>query len=167
MKRRQSINYENNEDFYNRLVEWKESGIEKIPDDIALTIVKICENLAKSGKFCGYTWKDEMICDGIFSCCKFAKNFNPEKSSNPFAYFTQIAYHAFIKRIQIENQKNATLAEYRDQITTLYGLQDIDCDEETGAYSNIDNTAKRINRTFIKPKKAPKKKQVVTIEDLS
>ena len=55
MKRRQSINYVNNEDFYNRLVEWKESGIEKIPDDIALTIVKICENLAKSGKFCGLT----------------------------------------------------------------------------------------------------------------
>jgi hypothetical protein len=96
MKRRQSINYVNNEDFYNRLVEWKESGIEKIPDDIALTIVKICENLAKSGKFCGYTWKDEMICDGIFSCCKFAKNFNPEKSSNPFAYFTQICWNSFI-----------------------------------------------------------------------
>ena len=55
MKRRQSINYVNNEDFYKRLVEWKESGIEKIPDDIALTIVKICENLAKSGKFCGLT----------------------------------------------------------------------------------------------------------------
>ena len=167
MKQKTSINYVNNEDFYNRLKEWKESNVEKIPDDIALTLLKICENLAKSGKFCGYTWKEEMIGDAIFSCCKFAKNFNPEKSFNPFAYFTQIAYHSFIKRIQIENQKLATLTEYRDQLSTLYDLQEIDEDDSNNTYNSIDNTAKRINRTYIKPKKKQKaSKKTLTIEDL-
>ena len=82
VKRKPSINYVNNADFYNRLVEWKKSGDKKIPDDIAKTLVMICEHLAESGKFAGYTWRDEMVCDAILSCIKFCGNFDPEKSKN-------------------------------------------------------------------------------------
>lgn len=163
-KQHTSMNYVNNEEFYNKLVAWKESGDEKIPNDIALILYQICNNLAKSGRFAGYTWREEMVEDAIFATLKFCKNFNPEKSKNPFAFYTQIAYNAFIKRINIEKLHLETLSEYKDQITTLYDIQeDVDDDE---SYSQIENTAKRINRTYMKTsKKKPKKPKMKTLED--
>ena len=46
-----------------------------------------------------------MISDGIENCLQYIHNFNPEKSNNPFAYFTQIIYYAFIRRIQKEKKQ--------------------------------------------------------------
>ena len=46
-----------------------------------------------------------MISDGIENCLQYCSNFNPEKSNNPFAYFTQIIYYAFIRRIQKEKKQ--------------------------------------------------------------
>ena len=46
-----------------------------------------------------------MISDGIENCLQYASNFNPDKSKNPFAYFTQIIYYAFIRRIQKEKKQ--------------------------------------------------------------
>ena len=166
MKRKPSVNYINNEEFYNRLVEWRNSGEEKIPDDIALCLMKICNNLARNAKFSGYTWKDEMIGDALYSCIRFVRNFDPEKSKNPFAFFSQIAYNSFAKRIGIENQKLATLAEYKEEIAVIYGLQD-ESDDDDNRYGNIENTAKRINRTYIKhPKKTKQKQQAQTGNDI-
>ena len=161
VKRKPSINYVNNADFYNRLVEWKKSGDKKIPDDIAKTLVMICEHLAESGKFAGYTWRDEMVCDAILSCIKFCGNFDPEKSKNPFAFYSQIAYNSFIKRIGIEKQKLETAAEYKDHVYVLYDLQEEVDDNSDNRYGSIENTAKRINRTYMKPKKQKKKSQNV------
>ena len=129
--------------------------------------MQICENLSRSGKFVGYSWREEMVNDAIVSCIKFARNFNPEKSENPFAFYTQIAYNSFLKRIGQENQRLAMLAEYKDQMTTLYDVQP-DCDDDgDNRYGNIESTAKRINRTYLKPKKAKKRKEseVKTIDD--
>lgn len=142
-------------------------GDEKIPDDIAITLMQICENLSRSGKFVGYSWREEMVNDAIVSCIKFARNFNPEKSENPFAFYTQIAYNSFLKRIGQENQRLAMLAEYKDQMTTLYDVQP-DCDDDgDNRYGSIESTAKRINRTYLKPKKNKKRKEseVKTIDD--
>lgn len=156
-KQKPSINYVNNAEFYKRIVEWKESGEETIPNDIAATIMMICKNLAKSGKFAGYSWIEAMVGDAILSCIKFCRNFDPTKSKNPFAFYTQIAYNSFIKRIQIEKQRLDGLAEYRDQITTLYDIQGEEYDDDDGGrFGNIENTAKRINRNYIKKKEAKK-----------
>lgn len=157
-KTKPSINYVNNAEFYNRIVEWKKSGDEKIPDDIAYTIMMICKNLAKSGKFAGYSWVEAMVGDAILACIKFCRNFDPEKSKNPFAFYTQIAYNSFLKRIQIEKQRLDGLAEYRDQITTLYDIQgeDYSDDDNDNRFGNIENTAKRINRNYIKKKEHKK-----------
>lgn len=164
-KQRPSINYVNNAEFYERIVEWKASGDEKIPEDIAATIMMICKNLAKSGKFAGYSWIEAMVGDAILSCIKFCRNFDPAKSKNPFAFYTQIAYNSFLKRIQIEKQRLDGLAEYRDQITTLYDIQGEEYDDdENGRFGNIENTAKRINRNYIK-KKETKKNTKVNIEN--
>ncbi len=162
-KQKPSINYVNNADFYNRIVEWKKSGDDKIPEDIAATILAICQHLAKSGKFAGYSWIEAMVGDAILSCIKFCRNFDPEKSKNPFAFYTQIAYNSFIKRIQMEKQRLDGLAEYRDQITTLYDVQFEDCEDED-RYGQIENTAKRINRNYIK-KKTSKKSNKLTIDN--
>ena len=164
-KQKPSINYVNNAEFYQRIVEWKESGEEKIPEDIAATIMMICQNLAKSGKFAGYSWIEAMVGDAILSCIKFCRNFDPNKSKNPFAFYTQIAYNSFLKRIQIEKQRLDCLAEYRDQITTLYDIQCEDYeDDDGGRFGHIENTAKRINRNYIKKKEA-KKNQKGNIEN--
>ena len=55
--------------------------------------------------FINYTYRDEMISDGIENCVNYIGNFNPEKSTNPFAYFTQIIYFAFLRRIQREKKQ--------------------------------------------------------------
>ena len=104
-----------------------------------------------------------MVGDAILSCIKFCRNFDPEKSKNPFAFYTQIAYNSFIKRIQMEKQRLDGLAEYRDQITTLYDVQFEDYEDED-KFGHIENTAKRINRNYIK-KKNTKKSNKITIDN--
>lgn len=69
---------------------------------IGQCILDICYNLANKTNFIGYTFKEEMIEDAIENCVKAAINFKPEISTNAFGYFTQVAFHAFVRRIKIE-----------------------------------------------------------------
>jgi DNA-directed RNA polymerase specialized sigma24 family protein len=89
-------------------LEAKEAGDVPPPADkyVGEAILKICYNLAKKGCFSGYSWKEDMISDGLIDCVSAIKNFNPEKSNNPFAYFTQIAHNAFLRRIAKEKKQN-------------------------------------------------------------
>ena len=66
--------------------------------------MKIAVHLSHKPNFINYTFKEEMISDGIENCLQYIDNFNPEKSHNPFAYFTQIIYYAFLRRIQKEKK---------------------------------------------------------------
>lgn len=68
-------------------------------------IMKIATHLAHKPNFAGYSFKDEMICDGIENCLQYIHNFDPKKSQNPFAYFTQIIFYAFLRRIQKEKKQ--------------------------------------------------------------
>jgi len=85
----------------------KEEGTERprVPNYIGECIMKIAQHLSYKPNFINYTYKEEMISDGIENCLLYIDNFNPEKSSNPFAYFTQIIYYAFIRRIQKEKKQ--------------------------------------------------------------
>ena len=78
--------------------------------------LKIANHLSYRPNFINYTYRDDMISDGIENCLQYMRNFNPEKSNNPFAYFTQIIYYAFIRRIQKEKKqstiKNKLIHEY-------------------------------------------------------
>ena len=67
--------------------------------------LKIANHLSYRPNFINYTFRDDMISDGIENCLQYMDNFNPEKSKNPFAYFTQIIYYAFIRRIQKEKKQ--------------------------------------------------------------
>jgi hypothetical protein len=87
--------------------EAKEKGEKKprIPEYIGYCILQIATRLATKPNFAGYTYKDEMISDGVENCLTYLHNFDPDKSSNPFAYFTQIIYYAFLRRISKEKKQ--------------------------------------------------------------
>ncbi|MBU0964686.1 sigma factor for late transcription, partial [Patescibacteria group bacterium] len=66
----------------------------------------IATNYANKGNFAGYTWKRDMINDAVYTCVRYAHNFDPNKQKvpNPFAYFTQICYHSFLNYIKKQNK---------------------------------------------------------------
>ena len=80
-------------------------NIPPVTNYIGECFLKIATHLSYRPNFINYTYRDEMISDGIENCLQYVKNFNPEKSSNPFAYFTQIIYYAFLRRIQKEKKQ--------------------------------------------------------------
>ena len=77
-----------------------------VTDYIGSCFLKIANHLSYRPNFINYTFRDDMISDGIENCLQYLKNFNPDKSNNPFAYFTQIIYYAFIRRIQKEKKQS-------------------------------------------------------------
>jgi len=106
--------YVNNKEFLaamtayrNSVLEAKEKGEQKPPvtDYIGECFLKIANHLSYRPNFINYTFRDDMISDGIENCLQYLDNFNPETSNNPFAYFTQIIYYAFIRRIQKEKKQ--------------------------------------------------------------
>ena len=114
MAKAKGEHYVDNKVFLIAVVEWKEKckeaveAGEQIPpvtNYIGECFLKIATHLSYRPNFINYTYKDDMISDGIENCLQYASNFNPEKSSNPFAYFTQIIYYAFIRRIQKEKKQ--------------------------------------------------------------
>ena len=111
---KKSEHYVNNKDFLAALEQYaidveraKENGNPKpqIPRYIGECFLKIANHLSYKPNFVNYMFKDDMICDGIENCVRYIHNFNPEKSKNPFAYFTQIIYYAFLRRIQQEKKQ--------------------------------------------------------------
>ena len=76
-----------------------------VTDYIGSCFLKIANHLSYRPNFINYTFRDDMISDGIENCLQYLYNFDPAKSNNPFAYFTQIIYYAFIRRIQKEKKQ--------------------------------------------------------------
>ena len=77
----------------------------EVTNYIGECFLKIANHLSYRPNFINYTFRDDMISDGIENCLQYMSNFNPDKSNNPFAYFTQIIYYAFIRRIQKEKKQ--------------------------------------------------------------
>ena len=113
-KRQRSTHYVDNKKFLEAMKEWKqrckeaeEEGDPQPPvtNYIGECFLKIANHLSYRPNFINYTFRDDMISDGIENCLQYMNNFNPDKSKNPFAYFTQIIYYAFIRRIQKEKKQ--------------------------------------------------------------
>lgn len=92
--------------FRQAVIEAKENGTERprVPNYIGDCLFKIATHLARKPNFSNYTFKEDMVSDGVENCLLYIDNFDPEKSQNPFAYFTQIIYYAFLRRIQKEKK---------------------------------------------------------------
>jgi len=112
--KKKGVHYVDNKRFLEAMKEWKEEcreaeemGEEKprVSNYIGECFLKIANGLSFRPNFINYTYKQEMISDGIENCLQYLHNFNPEKSNNPFAYFTQIIYYAFLRRIAKEKKQ--------------------------------------------------------------
>lgn len=112
--------YVDNAAFLAALKEWraachtarkKKQDPPNIPEYIGECFLKIATHLSYKPNFAGYTFREDMISDGVENCLVYIHNFDPEKSNNPFGYFTQIIYFAFIRRIQRE--KKHTYIKYK------------------------------------------------------
>ena len=115
MAKKKSVHYVDNAKFLEAMKEWKEKCKDaeeagddppRITDYIGQCFLKIANGLSYRPNFINYTYKQEMISDGIENCLQYIHNFDPEKSKNPFSYFTQIIYYAFIRRIQKEKKQS-------------------------------------------------------------
>ena len=146
MAKKKTVHYVNNVKFLEALTEWNEKCDEaeeagepkpQVTNYIGECFLKIANGLSYRPNFINYTYKQEMISDGIENCLQYIHNFNPEKSKNPFAYFTQIIYYAFIRRIQKEKKqthikhKMIENQEYINYVTlegddTKYSVQGFD-----------------------------------------
>ena len=80
-------------------------GKPPIPNYLGECFLKIATHLSYKPNFVNYMFRDDMISDGIENCVQYIHNFDPEKSKNPFAYFTQIIHYAFLRRIQKEKKQ--------------------------------------------------------------
>lgn len=156
-KKSTAAHYVNNKEFYAAMVVYiaevraaRAAGAEKpVPSNfIGDCLIKIANHLSYKPNFVGYSYREEMVLDAIENCITYIDRFDPEKSENPFAYFTQISYYAFLRRIQKEKKA----ADARDRMilntdfSDLFNQKGDDSDRAAGLVNylkrQIDN-AKR------------------------
>ena len=130
MPRKKSEHYVNNKELLEALIVYrekvaiaKEKDLPKprITNYLGSCFLKIATHLSYKPNFVNYMFRDDMISDGIENCVQYIKNFNPEKSSNPFAYFTQIIHYAFLRRIQKEKRQ----MDIRSKIIERSGFEEV------------------------------------------
>tara|TARA_R110000868_G_scaffold43748_3_gene146812 strand:- start:3324 stop:3821 length:498 start_codon:yes stop_codon:yes gene_type:complete len=146
-KRKRSEHYVNNKEFLAALIKYREDkeiallqdkAKPPIPRYIGECFLKIANHLSFKPNFVNYMFKEDMISDGIENCVQYIHNFNPEKSQNPFAYFTQIIHYAFLRRIQREKRQ----LEIKNKIIERSGSSEVFTDDNTldgGNYSDFNS----------------------------
>jgi hypothetical protein len=169
-----SNHYINNPDFLKALIDYrdacalcKEQGKKDppIPNYIGECFFKIADHLSRKPNFISYSFRDEMIGDGIENCLMYFRNFNPDKSNNPFAYFTQIIYYAFLRLIQKE--KKQLYVKYK--ATEQFGILDEfemfeDADGNKRQFQLYDNISEFIH-TFEETKRKKKEAKAKGLEN--
>jgi len=146
-RKKRSEHYVNNKEFLAALIKYREQlilaqqrgeGKPQIPRYIGECFLKIANHLSFKPNFVNYMFKEDMISDGIENCVQYIHNFNPEKSQNPFAYFTQIIHFAFLRRIQREKRQ----LEIKNKILERSGFSEVFSDDNTidgGNYSDYNS----------------------------
>lgn len=168
--------YVSNADFLAALKEYKkqvkeaeEKGLPKpiVSNYIGDCIMKIATHLSYKPNFINYTYRDDMILDGIENCIQYVDNFDPDKSSNPFAYFTQIIYFAFIRRISKEKKHSYIKHKLIQEMPfEAFELQDQDEDGHFhNAYLDFMQANSKFDDSFINKKKDNKKKKTSSLDD--
>lgn len=108
--------YVDNPAFYAEIVEWRKQYAEddtiRISESIAEKLMLISSRITYRPNFRNYSYRDEMSEDGLENCIRYFKTYNPEKSKNPFAYFSTVCYMACVNRINKEKKQQATKAKY-------------------------------------------------------
>lgn len=165
--------YVDNQRFFEEIVEYKkkvkaskEQGLEKprVSEYMGSCILMMAERLSTKPRFMNYSFREEMISDALENCFLYFDNFDPEKSQNPFAYFTQIIYYAFHRRISKE-EKNRYIIYKKFQESVLHTSDAslmIDSDDNhllsSTVYDNINDFIGKFEKR--ESEKKEKRKQV-------
>lgn len=153
MKPKEKPHYVNNAEFSQAVVDYVAesnaavgAGIPKpvVTDYIARCFLKIAEGLSHKANFVRYTYREEMVMDAVENCLKAIENYNIDKATrtgnpNAFAYFTQISWYAFLRRIQKEKKQQDIKIKY----LTETGLEQLVSEEFE------DNPAARQTQAFV------------------
>jgi hypothetical protein len=155
MSEKKTKHYVNNADFLAALIEYKKNCDEakkkkkpepQIPNYIGECFLKIADHLSRKPNFISYSFRDEMIADGIENCLMYFRNFDPDKSKNPFAYFTQIIYYAFLRRIMKEKKQLYVKYKATEQIGILDEFEMLeDSDGHSRQFELYDNISEFIH----------------------
>jgi hypothetical protein len=163
--------------FRNDVILAKENNTERprVPNYIGDCLFKIATHLARKPNFANYTFKEDMVSDGVENCLLYIDNFDPEKSKNPFAYFTQIIYYAFLRRIQkekkhlyikyksMENEVINSLVENNGEDFVITGLNGVMHDAYSEAFISDfietfeSNKKNRVTKAKVKKPRTTKK----------
>ena len=154
MPRKKSEHYVNNKELLEALIVYrekvaiaKEKDLPKprITNYLGSCFLKIATHLSYKPNFVNYMFRDDMISDGIENCVQYIHNFDPEKSRNPFAYFTQIIHYAFLRRIQKEKKQ----LEIKTKIIEKTGFDEVMAvDDNSLAGSSSDYNTIKDNITY-------------------
>ena len=145
--RKRKNNFIDNKELYAAFVEYrakvdeaKEAGLPKkewprIPRYIAKSFLDIAEHLSMRPNFSNYIYRQDMVSDAVENCIIYAYNFDPEKSKNPFSYFTQVCWYAFIRRIGKEKRQ----IEICDKIIAKSGFEEFFEGDQMGTSSEYNS----------------------------
>ena len=185
MAKRKPENYIDNKEFLKAMIEHKKlikkakkenKPIPGVSNYIGKCFLDIATNLARKPNFVNYIFKEDMISDGVENCLMYVDNFDPKKSQNPFAFFTQIIFYSFLRRIQKEKKylytKMAYFREmdYRKEFknwAVKNDMVDSDSNDPYLAFFNLnekdlENFTKKTTKK--KTTKKTSKKKVVAVE---
>ena len=181
---RKKQHYVDNEKFLVVMGDYREEYLKAKDNDLELPVLpdyagecflKKAERLSHRPNFINYAFREEMVSDGIENCVMYASNFNPEKSTNPFAYFTQIIYYAFLRRIEKEKKQLYIKYKTMDEYNSIEDYVDMGEMKGTEASSISSGTSpmtadKRANiydfiNTFEEKKRKKKKTREVNKDD--
>ena len=147
--KRKKEHYVDNKQFLEALVKYRdEVEIAKIQGKakprvgnyIGDCFLKIATHLSYRPNFINYMYKEDMISDGVENCVQYIDNFDPEKSKNPFAYFTQIVYYAFLRRIAKEKRQ----MDIRDKLIEKNGYDQVFHSDDNDNHSDMNSIKSRI-----------------------
>ena len=177
MARKKSIHYVNNAQFSQAVVDYvgkleecrkDEISLPKVPDYIAQCFLRIAEGLSHKANFIRYTYREEMVMDAVENCLKAISNYNLEAATrtgkpNAFAYFTQITWFAFLRRITKEKKQQDIKLKY----LTKSGIESfIDVGDEAAAESvathfvdTLKDRIQRVRNTDMEMKEIVKKER--------
>jgi hypothetical protein len=148
-KSKKNPHYVNNKDFYDALVAYKkkvdrakEKGEKKprITNYLGDCFLKIATHLSYRPNFVNYMFREDMISDGVENCVQYIDRFDVNRT-NPFAYFTQIVYYAFLRRIQREKRQ----MEIKEKIIERSGFEEVFSSDESGFNSDYNTIKENVH----------------------
>ena len=177
-KKKVTVNYVDNKKFHEEIVKHKEKealaeeqGLPrpKLSNYIGECIYKIATNFARKPSYMNYSYKEEMIADGIENCIKYFDGYNHEKYQNPFAYFSQVVYHAYLRRIYAEEKiRYALYKNFQENIVGMDGVDSfVDSDDNPILPKQLYDNITQFMKDFEEKEARKKAKRKAAKENLT